>query len=56
MRQEMALMRQSCGGDYRAYCRGVQPGGGRAIACLSENETRLSPACKGALGEVSGMR
>jgi hypothetical protein len=56
MRQEMAMMRQSCGGDYRAYCRGVQPGGGRAIACLSENEGRLSPTCKGALAEARGAR
>lgn len=55
-RQEMALMRQSCGGDFRAYCRGVPLGGGRAMACLAENQSRLSPACKGALAEAHGAR
>lgn len=51
-RQEAAMMRQSCGGDFRAYCQGVQPGGGRALACLSQNEARLSSPCKGALAEA----
>ena len=56
MRQEAALMRRSCGGDFRAYCKGVQPGGGRGLACLSENESRLSPSCKGALAEARASR
>jgi hypothetical protein len=56
MRDEMALMRRSCGGDFRAYCRGVQPGGGRGLACLSENQARLSPPCRGALAEARGSR
>lgn len=55
-RQEMALMRQSCGSDYRAYCNGVQPGGGRAIACLMRNEENLSPRCKTAMAEARGPR
>jgi hypothetical protein len=56
MREEMALMRRSCGGDFRAYCRGVQPGGGRGLACLSENQSRLSPPCRSALAEARGGR
>jgi hypothetical protein len=48
-RQEMALLRQSCGADYRTYCRGVRPGGGRALACLEENRQSLSPQCQNAL-------
>lgn len=51
-RQKAALMRRSCGGDFQAYCQGVQPGGGRVIACLAQNEARLSPRCKQALAEV----
>jgi hypothetical protein len=35
--------------DYRALCRGVQPGGGRALACLQENSQSLSPRCQQAL-------
>lgn len=55
-RQEAAVMRRSCGGDYRAYCRGVPLGGGRAIGCLAENEARLSQQCRGALAELRAAR
>jgi hypothetical protein len=55
-RQQAALMRNACGGDFRAYCRGVGVGGGRAMACLAENEARLSPPCKSALAEARGSR
>ena len=55
-RQEMTLVRNACGGDFHAYCRGVGFGGGRAIGCLAENESRLSPSCKGALAEARGGR
>lgn len=55
-RQEAALMRRSCGDDFRAYCRGVSPGGGRGLACLSQNQARLSPSCKSALVEARGSR
>ena len=51
-REEAGLMRRSCGDDFRAYCSGVRLGGGRGLACLVENESRLSPACKGALAEA----
>jgi hypothetical protein len=51
-REKAAMMRHACGGDYRAYCRGVPMGGGRAIGCLADNESRLSPSCRGALAEV----
>jgi hypothetical protein len=56
MRDEAALMRRSCGGDFRAYCQGVRLGGGRGMACLAENEARLSPPCRGALAEARGAR
>jgi hypothetical protein len=56
MREQAALMRRSCGGDFRAYCQGVRPGGGRALACLAENQSRLSPSCRGALAEAQGQR
>lgn len=55
-RQEMGLLRRSCGRDYRAYCQGVEPGGGRGMACLAANETRLSRGCRGALAEAHGSR
>jgi hypothetical protein len=56
IRQQAALMRNACGEDFRAYCRGVGLGGGHAIACLSENQTRLSPNCRSALVEAREHR
>jgi hypothetical protein len=47
-----AEMRQACGADYRRYCRGIPPGGGRALACLQSNGDRLSRTCRGALAAM----
>lgn len=44
--QEAGLLRRSCGDDFRSYCPGVPLGEGRAVRCLVENESRLTPACK----------
>jgi hypothetical protein len=55
-REEIALMRQSCGADYRALCRGVRPGEGRGISCLRDNEASLSPGCQHALMSASQGR
>lgn len=55
-RQEAAMMRNACGSDFRAYCRGVSPGGGRGLSCLAENQSRLSPPCRSALAEMRGSR
>ena len=48
-RQEMAVLRLSCGRDFRALCGGVPPGGGLVIACLRANGPSLSPQCRRAL-------
>ena len=47
-REEMRV-RNACAADYRAHCAGVQPGEGRAIACLKSNAATLSPGCQKAL-------
>lgn len=44
-REELMIMRRSCGADFRAYCSSVPLGGGRGIACLRGNLQRLSPQC-----------
>jgi hypothetical protein len=41
-----AAQRDACMGDYEKYCKGVTPGGGRIIACLSKQTDELTPACK----------
>lgn len=52
-REGAQALRAACGQDFRAYCRGVPLGGGRAMECLKENGPRLSPSCRGALGQMS---
>jgi hypothetical protein len=53
-REEAALMRRSCGGDFRALCRGVALGGGRALACLADHQESLSPPCREAMAAARG--
>jgi hypothetical protein len=54
--EEEALMRQSCRRDYLKFCRLVQIGNGRVIACLSAHEPSLSEGCKAALKVVKRER
>src|SRR5271156_7055868 len=42
-RQELRILRWSCGPDIRALCGGVPLGGGRVAACLRANGPSLSP-------------
>ena len=41
-----AEQRKACMGDYEKYCKGVAPGGGRIIACLSKSSDKLTADCK----------
>jgi hypothetical protein len=45
-------MRQNCRNDFTSKCAGVQPGGKEALACLQQNVTGLSPACKRVVSET----
>jgi hypothetical protein len=55
-RQEMMVLRGSCGPDYRALCSGVPIGGGQVIDCLRANRASLSPQCRHALGGAAWRR
>jgi hypothetical protein len=55
-RQEMAILRGSCGFDFRRFCRGVQLGGGRGLACLKAYGPSLTPQCQSALLAMRGSR
>jgi hypothetical protein len=48
-REEIFIMRSACGPDFRTYCEGLRPGGGRIIGCLQANRASLSPRCQRAL-------
>jgi Cysteine rich repeat len=55
-REQAGLMRHACGGDFRAFCQGVQLGGGRALKCLADHQESLSPPCREALMSARGAR
>jgi hypothetical protein len=46
----LAAVQAACSGDAQKLCAGVQPGGGRIIACLKEHRDALSDQCKQAAG------
>jgi hypothetical protein len=48
--------RAACKADVDKLCPGVQPGGGRIIACLQANEAQVSAACKDALAKAREKR
>jgi hypothetical protein len=41
-----AQQRSACMGDYKKFCKGVAPGGGRIIACLSKSSNKLTANCR----------
>jgi hypothetical protein len=52
-REELFVLRSACGGDVRALCGGVAPGGGRIVQCLVTQAASLSPACKDVLAQFA---
>ncbi|MGA2536646.1 MAG: cysteine rich repeat-containing protein [Terracidiphilus sp.] len=46
----LAAIRSGCADDAQRLCAGVQPGGGRIVACLKEHKDSLSDRCKQAAG------
>jgi hypothetical protein len=52
LRQEIFLVREACGPEFRAYCGDVRLGGGNALACLRAHSNKLSGACKGAIADL----
>ncbi len=40
---------KACRADAKQFCQGIQPGGGRLLACLQEHDATLSAGCRNAL-------
>lgn len=54
---EVQALMQACRPDFATHCSGVQPGGGRVVACLrAQDPGRLTPACREALPRISALR
>ncbi len=49
----MAILRAGCTEDAQRLCAGVQPGGGRILACLKEHKDQLSDTCKQAAQQAA---
>jgi len=54
-REELFVLRSSCGADVRALCAGVAPGGGRLMQCLAVQSGSLSPECRSVLSEFAAQ-
>jgi hypothetical protein len=54
-REELFVLRSACGGDVRALCGGIAPGGGRIVQCLAAQAASISPACKDVLGQFAAQ-
>src|SRR5262245_29954373 len=51
--EQQAAIKRTCQRDFMMNCRGVQPGGPEAFACLQRNASRLSPDCRTSLAAVA---
>jgi hypothetical protein len=47
---QLAAIRAACAEDAQKLCAGVQPGGGRIVACLKAHKDSLSDQCRKAAG------
>jgi hypothetical protein len=44
--------RAACKADVEKFCSGIQPGGGRIVGCLKQNDAQVSANCKDAIGKA----
>jgi hypothetical protein len=51
----MSILRAGCSEDVQKLCAGVQPGGGRVLACLKEHKEALSDKCKQAAQQAAAI-
>ena len=47
--QAVSDARAACATDIQNFCAGVQPGGGRILACLKQHKDQVSDGCKQAV-------
>jgi hypothetical protein len=53
---QRAELRDNCKTDIQQLCAGVKPGGGQVLACVKENQDKLSPQCTETIGKLMAAR
>lgn len=53
---EVRALAQACLADFNQLCPGVQPGGGRVLACLQSRADKLTPRCRDALPIAEALK
>jgi hypothetical protein len=48
----LTYVANECRDDLQKFCSGIQPGGGRLMACMDKNEKQVSDRCKQAMKDV----
>lgn len=48
----LAELHAACDSDIQKLCSGVQPGGGRILACLKQHKDEVSDTCKQAVAKA----
>ncbi len=56
VKEQVQEFREACKGDVDAFCRDIQPGGGRIVKCLKMHVSELSPSCKEAIAQIKARR
>jgi len=49
----VAAKEEVCRAELNKFCKDVQPGEGRVVACMKQHEAELSPKCKAYLNTIS---
>ncbi len=52
-RAQIQAVAKACRGDIHQFCDGVQPGGGRILACMREHKDQLSQTCQDAMAQAA---
>jgi len=55
-RSEAMVLMQVCHADYHRLCSGVQPGGGRILACLQNHANELGPSCAQSMARAQALK
>lgn len=46
--------KKACMNDYKKFCSGIFPGGGRVKKCLTDNLAKLEPPCREIVARNAG--